>query len=94
MLAVDRAGLLIERFDDEALVFNPGSWQTHFLNPAGTALFEALIDRPQSVEELANLVTATDDPEYLEVAALVTQALDSLRTLGLIAPLASSQACA
>jgi len=50
-----RAGypeILTIPLDDELVVFNPISWETHLLNAAGAQVFEALLERAMSLPEL------------------------------------------
>jgi PqqD family protein of HPr-rel-A system len=71
------------RFDDEALVFNPASWETHFLNESAAYVLEALLERPRSVEEIVAAVAAeatVPDRFGHQVEALLHQ----LESLGLV----------
>ncbi|MBX6393982.1 MAG: HPr-rel-A system PqqD family peptide chaperone [Burkholderiales bacterium] len=42
----------IVRLDDAVIVFNPLSWQTHFLNEAAWCVFDALRSGPMTVDAL------------------------------------------
>jgi len=77
----ETAGL---RFDDEALVFNPSSWETHFLNESAALVLDALVAGPRSVDEIvAEVADEVEIPEGFagQVAALLGQ----LESLGLVA---------
>jgi PqqD family protein of HPr-rel-A system len=53
---VDPSGIRIRRFGDDALVFNPITWETHLLNGVGIRVLDALAagakDEAQLVEEI------------------------------------------
>ena len=73
------------RFDDEALVFNPESWETHFLNDSAAFVLESLLDHPQSVEEIVALVNrASGGPMPDEFGDQVADLLHQLESLGLV----------
>lgn len=58
------AGVRVVTLDDEAVVFNPFSWETHLLNPAAALLLERLQASPCSEGELAALLAeALDEAE-------------------------------
>lgn len=71
--------------DDELVVFNPVSWETHLLNPAGAQLFEALLEGTLSLRELRveleALRSGQDEPIREEqIEALLAE----LEDLGLV----------
>lgn len=73
------------RFDDEALVFNPSSWETHFLNEAAAFVVESLHERAQSVEELVAVASrAAEAPLPEAFAEQVAELLQQLAALGLV----------
>lgn len=75
----------ILRFDDEALVFNPESWETHFLNDSAAFVLESLLDHPQSVEALVAAVKgASDAPLPDAFGDQVADLLHQLESLGLV----------
>jgi PqqD family protein of HPr-rel-A system len=83
LTAVD--GLLIRHFDDEAVVFDPLSWDAHLLNPAAIAVLELLIDAPCSETEIAELLrNALLDEERPHAVAHAHRLIGELRSLGLI----------
>jgi PqqD family protein of HPr-rel-A system len=49
---VDPSGIRIRRFGDEALVFNPLSWETHLLNGVAMRVLDALAAGPKGETEL------------------------------------------
>jgi PqqD family protein of HPr-rel-A system len=73
------------RFDDEALVFNPESWETHFLNDSAAFVLESLLDRPHSIEEIvAEVSRASAAPMPDEFSNQVAELLRQLEALGLV----------
>jgi PqqD family protein of HPr-rel-A system len=86
-LALPREQLLYEQFDDEIALFDPISWDTHILTPAGAAIFSELVLGPRSTAELQALFfDAADDPDAVELGPYFEQALDSLCAAGLVRP--------
>lgn len=78
----------VVRLDDAALVFNPLSWQTHYLNEAAHCVFDALSERPMSVNELvvetveaADRVSAADNARWTRA---LRAHLRDLAAMGLI----------
>jgi PqqD family protein of HPr-rel-A system len=72
------------RFDDEALVFNPSSWETHLLNEAAALVLDALVAGPRSVDEIvAQVESEVAVPE--DFAGQVDALLGQLESLGLVA---------
>jgi PqqD family protein of HPr-rel-A system len=53
-LATD--GIRFLHFEDESIVFNPTSWDAHFLNAAAAAILELLDQGPHSVEDVELLL--------------------------------------
>ena len=51
------------RFGDEAVVFNPLSWETHLLNQTAAHVVDSLRRGSQSAWELAAALTEDLDPE-------------------------------
>ena len=87
-------GLKVARFDREALVFNPVSWQTHLLNDSAVRALEALRSGPRSLAELAAAIRgdadAGDRGEELRVSEAL---LAELLTLGLVVETDSTRPC-
>ncbi|MGH7342354.1 MAG: HPr-rel-A system PqqD family peptide chaperone [Candidatus Rokuibacteriota bacterium] len=85
---VDPSGIRIRRFGDEALVFNPLTWETHFLNGVAMRVLDALAEGPrgeaQLVEELFGSDPRSDAPRSMrdEIAGF----LEELDSLGLAEP--------
>jgi PqqD family protein of HPr-rel-A system len=78
-------GLQTRHFDDEAVVFDPLSWDAHLLNPAAIAVLELLQLSPRTEADviafLAEALQANDQPH---AAAHGTRLLHDLQSLGLI----------
>jgi len=76
----------VERFGDEAVVFNPLSWETHLLNETAAHVVEALRRGPSDAESLAADLTAALDPEVSPEAyvAQIEGLLEELEGLGLV----------
>lgn len=77
------------RFDDEALVFNPASWETHLLNASAALVLDALVAGPRSVEEIVGAVAAQVDARGEAAvpagfAEQVSELLGQLASLGLV----------
>ena len=80
-------GLLIRHFADEAVVFDPVSWDAHLLNPAAIAVLELLLDAPRSEHEVIDfLADALRVEEQSHAAAHAHRLIGELRSLGLIRP--------
>lgn len=78
----------VVRLNDAAIVFNPLSWQTHYLNEAAQCVFDALTDGPLTMGELiAETVDAHDELSAKETdewtRTLLTH-LGDLVTMGLV----------
>ena len=57
---VDLSGIRIRRFGDDALVFNPVTWETHLLNGVGMRVLDALVTGAKHEAELVAEIFATD----------------------------------
>ena len=89
-VAVD--GLRIRLFDDEAVVFNPLSWDAHLLNPAAIAVLELLLEAPHSADEVAKfLVVALKAEERDDAAAHAQRLTGELLSLGLVRSIETPQ---
>lgn len=74
------------RFDDEALVFNPATWETHLLNESASLVLAALAGGARSVEEIVADVAGAGEVEVPEgFAEQVRELLGQLESLGLVA---------
>lgn len=83
-LALPREQLLYEQFDDEIALFDPVTWDTHILTPAGAAIFSELELGPRSTAALQALFfDVASDPDAVELDALFAHSLDALRMAGL-----------
>jgi len=82
----DPARIRIRRFGDEALIFNPLSWETHLLGLPAMSLIEALARGPMREVDLARTLV-DDDEEAAEAEALMNRVralLDELWGLGIV----------
>jgi PqqD family protein of HPr-rel-A system len=80
---VDPSGIRIQRFDDEALVFNPVTWETHLLNGVAVRVLDGLSAGPRAEEELVEALRGIErDPARGEIGRFLRE-LDSL---GLVEP--------
>jgi PqqD family protein of HPr-rel-A system len=72
-------------FDDEAIVFNPFSWETHLLNPAAALVLESAASGPLTEAGVSELLGEVLDerqrPRAAEHARLLLQELIALRLL-------------
>jgi PqqD family protein of HPr-rel-A system len=57
---VDPSGLRIHRFGDDALVFNPVTWETHLLNGVAMRVLDVLNTAPMGEADLVEEIFATD----------------------------------
>lgn len=74
-------------FDDELVVFNPETWDTHILNAAAALVFSELATAPRSAQEIESLLAdALTADERENAADQARRLLDDLHTLGLIEP--------
>jgi PqqD family protein of HPr-rel-A system len=79
------AGLRVREFDDDAVVFEPMSWEAHLLNPAARAVLTLLLERPRTEDEVAAfLADALQPAERAEAAAHAHRLLDELQSLGVV----------
>ena len=78
-------GLRIQRLDEDAVVFNPFSWETHLLNPAAALVLEhsALGDCTETgvAEILAEVLDNSERPSAEQHARQLLDELVSLRLL-------------
>jgi PqqD family protein of HPr-rel-A system len=90
---VDPSGIRIRRFDDEALVFNPVTWETHLLNGIALRVLDALAAGPRPAAELVAEVCEGDP--LVEVPAStageIGRFLEELEGLGLAVPVAEGE---
>ena len=79
--------LRVRLFDDEAVVFDPLSWDAHLLNPAAFAVLELLLEAPRSEDEVtAFLAKALQAEEHSQVPAHARRLIGELQSLGLVGP--------
>ncbi len=80
--------LRVVRFDAEAVVFNPLTWETHLLNETAAHAVDSLRHGPKSAWELAAALTKDLDPDsapdvYVDQIGLL---LEELEAFGLVVP--------
>ena len=82
---VDPRGIRIHRFDDEALVFNPLTWETHLLNGVAMSVLDALASGPRTEAQLLDGVWGGDgDVEPGSGRDAAVRFLHELDSLGLV----------
>jgi len=78
-------GVRIQRLDDDAIVFNPFSWETHLLNPAAALVLEYAgsgdCTETGVVELLAEVLDDTERPHAGQHARQLLDELVNLRLL-------------
>jgi PqqD family protein of HPr-rel-A system len=83
--------LRLRLFDDEAVVFDPLSWDAHLLNPAAFAVLELLLEVPRSEAEVTAFLTeALQAEEHSQVPAHARRLIGELQSLGLVRPVEPS----
>lgn len=77
--------LRFRTFDDEAVVFDPVSWDAHLLNPAALAVLELFLEAPRSTEDIVSfLADALEAVEQTDAPAHAERLIRELQYLGLI----------
>lgn len=79
-------GWLLKSWDNEAVLFNAASGDTHYLKPLTLALYQTCRDHPgytsgQLADALAARLDVAKTPQFIE---LTEDTLSSLRTIGLL----------
>jgi PqqD family protein of HPr-rel-A system len=78
-------GVRVLTLDDDAVVFNPFSWETHVLNPAAALVLDMAAQRPCTLQGLshafAELLSAEEQPHADGHARRLLGELVSLRLL-------------
>ena len=73
-------------YDEESVVFNDATWETHVLNAAAAEVLSMTIEAPRSVQDITQalkpLLDADDAAGAHEHAARI---VDELQALGLLA---------
>jgi PqqD family protein of HPr-rel-A system len=83
------AVLLLRRWDDQTVVYDPLPGSTHLLDPVASAVFDCLLDRGASAQGIAKLLAPDFDADAEEdVLEAVLGALAKLRAADLIHPAA------
>jgi PqqD family protein of HPr-rel-A system len=79
------SGVRLHRLDDDTIVFNPFSWETHLLNPAAALVLDiaAFNDCTESdvVDVLSEVLDDNERPRAAEHARQLVNELLSLRLL-------------
>ena len=77
--------LRVVPLDDEAVVFNPFSWETHVLNPAAALVLDIAADAPCSAADIAEVFAEVlDDDERPRAAEHAHSVLAQLLGLRLL----------
>jgi PqqD family protein of HPr-rel-A system len=77
--------IAVLRFDDEALVFNPATWETHLLNESASLVLGTLLEGPRSVDDIVATVTRVSDAAVPDgFPEQVVDLLGQLESLGLV----------
>jgi PqqD family protein of HPr-rel-A system len=79
-------GWLLKSWDNEAVLFNAASGDTHYLKPLTLALYQTCRDNPgytagQLADALAARLDVAKTPQFME---LTEDTLSSLRAIGLL----------
>lgn len=77
-------GLRILREGGEALVFNPLSWQTHYLNETALRVLDALTAGPRSLDDLVAAALEGSAPADAHWRSQVLLLLEELGRVGLV----------
>ncbi|HWR77719.1 MAG TPA: HPr-rel-A system PqqD family peptide chaperone [Thiobacillus sp.] len=79
-------GWLFKSWDNEAVLFNTASGDTHYLKPLTLALYQTCRDHPSynSAEIAAALATRLGVAESPQLHELTEETLDSLHKIGLL----------
>lgn len=77
-------GLRIFREGGEALVFNPLSWQTHYLNETALRVLDALTSGPRPLEDLVAAALEGSAPADAHWRSQVLLLLEELERMGLV----------
>lgn len=77
-------GLRIFREGGEALVFNPLSWQTHYLNETALRVLDALACGPRRLDDLVAAALEGSAPADARWRSQVLQLLEELERMGLV----------
>jgi PqqD family protein of HPr-rel-A system len=79
------ADTAVLRFDDEALVFNPSTWETHLLNESASIVLDALLEGPRSLDAIVEATTRVSGAAVPDgFAEQVEELLGQLESLGLV----------
>lgn len=77
-------GLRVLDFGDDAVVFEPLSWDAHLLNPAAVAVLDLLMQGPHSAGDIEGFLREALRPqEQMEAGTHAGRLLAELLALGL-----------
>jgi PqqD family protein of HPr-rel-A system len=80
-------GLRYRFLEDEAVVFDPVSWDAHLLNPAAIAVLQLLHESPKGEGAIiAFLAEAMRPEEQAQAPTHARRLISQLQSLGLILP--------
>jgi PqqD family protein of HPr-rel-A system len=86
----DPQGILWEEFEDECVVFNPLSGDTHYLNLTAAEILKLIHERPRTLKELLDAFTSLFElEEDIDLHGSVRRVLQEFEDAGLICPLQS-----
>lgn len=77
----DASGMRVQRFDHEALVFNPLTWETHLLNGVAARVLDAVSTTPRAEADLVQDLCSAEGAQAMREE--ITQFLSELEALGL-----------
>ena len=88
---VDPSGTRVRRFGDEAVVFNPVTWETHLLNGVAVRVLDGLFSGPRPEAELVAGVCEGLVEGPASMPDEIGRFLEELRSLGLAEPVGEGE---
>jgi len=78
-------GIRFLNFEGESIVFNPASWDAHFLNGAAAAVLELLAQGPHSIDDVEVLLREVlHETEQADASGHALRLLHEFEQLGLV----------